>query len=125
MAGGGAGPYGSVIAEHFRRPRNQGALPDATGSAEVVNPLCGDRIRVAVLVAEDKIAEARFVANACAICVASASLLTDRLRGMSRDEAAQLTDEQALGLVGTAVPSARRRCATLPLEALRRALDSK
>jgi nitrogen fixation NifU-like protein len=121
MSGGGAGPYGSVIAEHFRRPRNQGSLPDATASAEVANPLCGDRIRVAVLVDDGKIAEARFVANACAICVAAASLLTEDVRGMARDDAAQLGDERVLALVGT-VPAGRTRCATLPAEALRRAL---
>ena len=118
-----AAPYGSTIAEHFRRPRNYGALPNATASAEGVNPLCGDRVRVAVIVdPAATIAEARFTANACAICVAAASLLTERLRGMSIDEAGRLSDDDALAIVGSGVPSARRRCATLPLEAFRRAL---
>lgn len=121
MASEGAGPYGSVIAEHFRRPRNQGPLPGATASAEVVNPLCGDRIRVAVLVDGGSIVEARFVANACAICIAAASLLTEHVRGMSPNEGARLGDESVLALVG-AVPAGRTRCATLPVEALRRAL---
>lgn len=120
----GAGPYGGVIAEHFRRPRNQGPLPNATASAEAVNPLCGDRIRVAVLVEGGAIAEARFVANACAICVAAASLLTDHVRGMSSNEAARLGDESVLALVG-AVPVGRTRCATLPLESLRRAIGGR
>ena len=123
MASGGAGPYGSVIAEHFRRPRNQGPLPDATGSAEVVNPLCGDRIRVAVLVEGGQIAQARFVANACAICIAAASLLTEHVRGMSPNDGACLGDDSVLALVG-AVPAGRTRCATLPVEALRRALTA-
>jgi nitrogen fixation protein NifU and related proteins len=119
-------PYGSTITEHFRRPRNYGALPNATAAAEGVNPLCGDRVRLAVLV-DDRaiITDARFTANACAICVASASLLTDHLRGMPRAEAAQLTEEAALGLVGNGIPAARRRCATLPLEALQRAIGVK
>ena len=121
MASGGAGPYGSVIAEHFRRPRNQGPLPDATASAEAVNPLCGDRIRVAVLVADGSIVEARFVANACAICIAAASLLTEHVRGMSPNDVGRLGDESVLALIG-AVPAGRTRCATLPIEALRRAL---
>lgn len=124
MASGGAGPYGSVIAEHFRRPRNQGPLPDATASAEVVNPLCGDRIRVAVLVDGGAIVDARFVANACAICVAAASLLTEHVRGMSPNDAERLGDERVLALVG-AVPAGRTRCATLPAEALRRALAGR
>ena len=123
MAVEGAGPYGSVIAEHFRRPRNQGPLPDATASAEMVNPLCGDRIRLAVLVDSDAIVEARFVANACAICIAAASLLTEHVRGMSPNDAVRLGDESVLALVGT-VPAGRTRCATLPIEALRRALSA-
>lgn len=118
-------PYGSTIAEHFRRPRNYGALPNATASAEGVNPLCGDRVRVAVIVdPAATITDARFTANACAICVASASLLTERLHGMSIDDASRLSDKDALALVGSGVPTARRRCATLPLEALQRALGS-
>ena len=121
MASGDAGPYGGVIAEHFRRPRNQGPLPDATASAEVANPLCGDRIRVAILVDGGSIVEARFVANACAICIAAASLLTEHVRGLSPNDAARLGDESVLALVGT-VPAGRTRCATLPAEALRRAL---
>jgi nitrogen fixation NifU-like protein len=117
------GPYGSTIAEHFRRPRNQGALPNASASAEGINPLCGDRVRLSVLVdASGMITEARFVANACAICVAAASLLTERVRQLPRDDAARLSDAEILALVGDGVPAARKRCATLPLEALRRAL---
>jgi nitrogen fixation protein NifU and related proteins len=123
MASEGAGPYGSIIAEHFRRPHNQGPLSDATGSAEVVNPLCGDRIRVAVLVEGGQIAQARFVANACAICIAAASLLTEHVRGMSPNDGARLGDDSMLALVG-AVPAGRTRCATLPVEALRRALTA-
>ena len=123
MARAGTGPYGSVIAEHFRRPRNQGPLPDATASAEAVNPLCGDRIRVAVLVDGGSIVEARFVANACAICIAAASLLTEHVRGMPPNDVARLGDESVLALVG-AVPAGRTRCATLPIEALRRALTA-
>jgi nitrogen fixation protein NifU and related proteins len=121
MASGGAGPYGSVIAEHFRRPRNQGPLPDATASAEAVNPLCGDRIRMAVVIDAGSIVEARFVANACAICIAAASLLTEHVRGMSPNDVAGLGDDSIVALVG-AVPPGRTRCATLPMEALRRAL---
>jgi len=121
MANDGAGPYSGVIAEHFRRPRNQGPLPGASAEAEVVNPLCGDRIRVAVVVEGGSIADARFVANACAICIAAASLLTEHVRGMSPDDAARLGDERVLALIGV-VPAGRTRCATLPAEALRRAL---
>jgi nitrogen fixation NifU-like protein len=120
---GDAGPYGSRIAEHFRRPRNQGPLPNASASAEGVNPLCGDRVRLAFALDPDgTITDARFVANACAICVAAASLLTVRVQGVAADVARQLADDEMLLIIGDGVPAARRKCATLPLEALRRAL---
>jgi nitrogen fixation protein NifU and related proteins len=116
-------PYSAVIIEHFRRPRNYGALLNASAAAEAANPLCGDRIRIALRLDEAaRISDARFTANACAICVAAASLLTDALRGMSHTAAARLDDDQMLALIGGGVPPARRRCATLPLEALRKAM---
>ena len=123
MTGSGL-PYGSAITEHFRRPRNYGALPNATAAAECVNSLCGDRVRVAVLIESDVIADARFTANACAICIAASSLLTEQLRGLTRADAARLDESDMLALVESSVPAARRRCATLPLEALHRALAS-
>ena len=116
-------PYGSVIAEHFRRPRNQGPLPNASTSAEGVNPLCGDRVRFAVALDEKgTITEARFVANACAICVAAASLLTERVQGVASGIAREIADDEMLLILGKGVPTARITCATLPLETLRRAL---
>ena len=120
------GPYGSTIAEHFRRPRNQGTLPAPHASAEGSNPLCGDRVRLAVALdpGHETIAQARFVANACAICVASASLLTERLHGLSLVEAAGIGEMEVLSALGAEIPVARKRCATLPLEALRAALAS-
>jgi nitrogen fixation protein NifU and related proteins len=120
------GPYGSTIAEHFRRPRNQGALPAADASAERNNPLCGDRVRLAIALdtTRETIAQARFIANACAICVASASLLTERLQGLSLVAAEGISAADVLSALAAEIPVARKRCATLPFEALREVLAS-
>lgn len=122
----GPGPYGGTIAEHFRRPRNQGRLPNADASAEGANPLCGDRVRIEIVTSAhaDAIVEAGFTANACAICVASASLLTERLRGMTRADVARLAESDMLAELGAEIAPGRRRCATLPLEAAQRAVAS-
>lgn len=117
----------AVVLEHFRHPRNRGPLVGAEASAEGANPLCGDRVRIELRAEQGgggTIADARFTADACALCVASASLLTERVRGMRLD-AVQGVDERWLfaSLEGEP-PVARRKCATLPLDTLRRAAAS-
>jgi nitrogen fixation NifU-like protein len=115
-------PYGATIMEHFRRPRNQGPLPAADVTREGANPLCGDRIRIELALREGRVIEARFTANACAISVAAASLLTERVRGMSAADVRVIRDEEMVAALGGGIPSARRACAVLPLATMRNAL---
>jgi|ERR687895_2384010 nitrogen fixation NifU-like protein len=119
---GAPAPYGATIMEHFRRPRNQGPLPGAEAAREGANPLCGDRIRIEIATRDGRVAEARFTANACAISVAAASLLTERVRGMPLAEIRAIGDEEILAELGGEIPAARRACAVLPLVTLRSAL---
>lgn len=114
--------YGGHILEHFRRPRNRGTLQSPDAVDEGVNPLCGDRVRIELTLRGDRIEQARFTADACAICIASASLLTERVAGMIASDAVAIADDDAVVQLGTEIPLARRSCAVLPLETLRRAL---
>jgi nitrogen fixation NifU-like protein len=82
--------YQSIILDHNRSPRNFGELAGATGRAEQRNPLCGDEVTVWVRVEGDTVAEARFVGSGCAISKASASLMTQAVKGKTRAEAAEL-----------------------------------
>ena len=84
--------------------------------------MCGDRVRIEVEISESTIRAAAFTANACAICTASASLLTERLTGMPVDRAAEISDTEMHAALGTDVPQARIVCATLPVRTLREAL---
>ena len=115
-------PYGTTVLEHFRCPRNQRALERPTVTHEGYNPLCGDRVRIELEIEDSTIRAAAFTANACAICTASASLLTERVSGASVATASALTDQDALDALGTELPAARLLCAILPLRALRDAL---
>ena len=115
-------PYGSTVLDHFRRPRNQQTLANANASAEGSNPLCGDRVRIELRVESNIVREAAFTANACAICTAAASLLTERVRELSVQNARAFSDADAIRWLDTDVPPARERCATLPLHTLREAL---
>ena len=82
--------YQEVILDHNRRPRNFGTLPAANRQAEGHNPLCGDRVTVYLDVAGGRIRDLAFQGAGCAISTASASLMTEALKGRSVDEARQL-----------------------------------
>ncbi len=115
-------PYGPVILEHFRRPRNQGAVEDADAVGEADNPLCGDRIRIGLWRAQDgRISRARFKGEACAICTAAASLITEMVQDITPQEAAAIGEPHILRALDAPIRPARLRCATLPLDALRAA----
>jgi molybdenum cofactor cytidylyltransferase len=122
MAEGVSQSYTAFVVEHFKRPNNRGRLPNPNAEAEGVNPLCGDRIRIECSVSGARVSSVMFSGDACAICVASASVMTDRVRGMSVPDIMALHDDATIDWIGGEIPVARRRCALLPLETLRRAL---
>lgn len=82
--------YRDVIVDHNRRPRNRGPLPSASHRAEGNNPLCGDQLHVYVDLERDVIRDLRFEGTGCAISTASASLMSEAVKGRSRAEAAAL-----------------------------------
>jgi nitrogen fixation NifU-like protein len=116
--------YLATVVEHYRRPHNQRALGAPTHVHEGVNTICGDRMRIEIEVRGDEVVDVTFAASACAIATASASLLTDRIRGRRLGELALLRDEDVIAALGDGVPAGRHGCATLPLRILRLALAS-
>jgi nitrogen fixation NifU-like protein len=82
--------YQEVILDHNRHPRNFGALAGANRQAEGYNPLCGDKVTVSLEVADDRIRRVAFAGSGCAISTASASLMTEALRGLGVEEAREL-----------------------------------
>lgn len=134
--------YQETILDHTRRPRNFGALPGATRTAKGYNPLCGDRVAVHVALADDRVADVRFEGSGCAISTASASLMTEALKGKSRAEVEALferfhalvtagpgarVDGSGLGKLavmgGVREFPVRVKCATLAWHTLRAALE--
>jgi nitrogen fixation protein NifU and related proteins len=84
--------YRDVILDHNRRPRNFGVLESADARVEGFNPLCGDRLTVQLKMSGDAIADIRFEGQGCAISTASASLMTEAVKGKSRTDALALFD---------------------------------
>ena len=116
-------PYLATVVEHYRRPRNRRALEAPTAVHEGTNMLCGDRVRMEVAVRDGVVVDAAFAASACAIATASASLLTERVRGRAVDDALRTDEESVVIALGAGVPAGRRGCAILPWRVLREALE--
>jgi nitrogen fixation protein NifU and related proteins len=119
-----SGPYTAALLEHFRRPRNFGSLDDPDASFEVLNPLCGDRIRMELAAAGGTITQVRFRGDACAICIAATSLLTEMIQGRPLEVATAVGRDEVLAALQAPIPDGRVRCALLPLEALRGAISA-
>ena len=115
--------YSDVIRQRWRKPRYRGDLPNATAVAEDVNPLCGDRVRLAVRIEDGAVAEARFTGDSCAICTASADVVTELATGRSTADAARLGTEDVLEILRAEVRPTRMRCVTLPISVLGMALS--
>jgi nitrogen fixation NifU-like protein len=97
--------YRDVILDHNRRPRNFGLLEPADASVEGFNPLCGDRLTVRLKMAGEAIEDIRFEGQGCAISTASASLMTEAVKGKSRAEALALFERVHSLLTDDAAPA--------------------
>ena len=114
--------YRDYILEHYRRPHNFGVLEEPTAKYEGANPLCGDRITMMLGIRDGVVADVAFTGRGCAISQASASLLTDEIKGKSVDDVARLTSADVLDLIGIEISPARLKCALLSLDTLEHAL---
>ncbi|EIT87162.1 nitrogen fixation protein [Fictibacillus macauensis ZFHKF-1] len=128
--------YRQVIMDHYKNPRNKGTLADDAVTINMNNPTCGDRIQLHLKVEDGKIAEAKFDGEGCSISLASASMMTQSVKGLSVDDAIKLAhvfyemmlgkeyDEEALdlgdieALQGVSKFPARIKCATLAWKAM-------
>lgn len=131
--------YREVILDHYAHPRNKGKLEDADISVEGANPLCGDELSIFVKLDGGKIADVRFVGRGCSISQASASMMTEQIKGKTLDEAMQLVGrfkammhgepvgEDELGdlmaLQGVRKFPVRIKCATLSWIALEQGVE--
>lgn len=131
--------YREVILDHNKSPRNYGRVDPADAQADGHNPLCGDRLHVSLMLEGDQVREVRFEGQGCAISVASASLMTEAVKGHSRAEIDKLYHSvhalltggtpapadlgKLLALAGVSEFPARVKCATLSWHTLHAALE--
>jgi nitrogen fixation NifU-like protein len=133
--------YRQVILEHYKKPRNRGELPGANVSVLGSNPSCGDSLRVEMILAGDAVEDIRFTGQGCAISQASASMMTELVKGRGSEEALRMVaefkkmmrseqyDEALLEglepLQGVRKFAARVKCATLAWTTLEQGITEK
>lgn len=135
--------YRQVIMDHYKNPRNKGTLADDAITLEMNNPTCGDRIQLHFIIEDDTVVDAKFEGEGCSISLASASMMTQAVKGKQVNEALEMaqyfsqmmlgqepeTDDLELGdiqaLQGVQKFPARIKCATLAWKAMEKAIDKK
>jgi len=114
--------YSLELQDHYKRPRNQGELPDATARVEVTNPVCGDTLDLAVRVEDGRITAARFRTRGCPPAIACSSLLTEMLMGKTLSQVEEITAEQISEALG-GLPPATKHASQLAEDSLDALLD--
>jgi len=113
--------YGPSAISHFSEPRNVGGLDDPDGKGSDTNPSCGDRTTISVRVREGVIEDARFRTFGCVAAIASASALTELVKGRPLAEAREVTPRRLIEALG-GLPARKEACALMAVGALRAAL---
>jgi nitrogen fixation NifU-like protein len=117
-----SGRYNDIVEEHFRHPRNLGAMPDADIVVEAANPICGDHMRLYLRLDGDRVGRATFQTQGCPAAIAASSMTTVLLSGSSRDEARRITNDDVDRALG-GLPGSKRHCSVLAEEVIALALD--
>ncbi len=117
------GHYSEKVMEHFRNPRNVGEIPDASGTGNVGNPVCGDIMRLYIKVDEHEvITDAKFKTFGCGAAIATSSMVTELVKGKTVQEALKVSNRAVAEALG-GLPPIKMHCSVLAEEALRSAIS--
>ena len=112
--------YHERMIDLYEHPLNVGKLENPDFSYEDDNPLCGDVVRIDVCLDEEKrVSEVAWSGDGCVVCLASASLITEEIKGMPLSEVKSFSKERLLALIGVKLNKVRIKCATLALSVLK------
>jgi nitrogen fixation protein NifU and related proteins len=115
--------YKENILDHFRHPRNFGKLEDCTIKNRKFNPACGDTIEISIAIKDNKVKEVKFFGRGCAISMASASMLTEKIKNMSVEELKNVNEGEVLEMIGVPLGVVRMKCGLLSLRTLKEGIE--
>jgi len=114
--------YAYQILDHYKNPRNYGELVNADASSEQANRSCGDNIVMYVKMSGNDVSELKFTGQGCAVSSASASMLTEKLKGKTKDEILNMGIDDVRQILGIEISDRRANCALIGLTAIQTAL---
>lgn len=117
--------YQQQILEHYHDPSNYGVLENSTHRSEGLNPTCGDKIIIDMIVEKNTIKDIKFSGEGCAISQAAASMLTEEIIGKPRETLKNMTKDDILEMLEIELSMNRLKCALLALETAQKALQTK
>ncbi|MBM3139750.1 MAG: iron-sulfur cluster assembly scaffold protein [Chloroflexi bacterium] len=113
--------YSAKLIDYFERPRNAGAMPDAHVDTSVTNPVCGDSMRLFLRIADGLIERASFLSSGCPAAIATSSIATEMITGLTLEQAERLTRDDYTQAVG-GLPASKMHCSVLAAAAVRNAI---
>lgn len=116
--------YQENILDHYHNPRNFGSLPENSNTLSLDNPSCGDSLTLSLTLEKNSIAEIAFAGSGCALSIASASMLTEYVKGKNVQEMTKFSKNDMIALLGIEVGPARIKCALLAWETIQKILHN-
>lgn len=110
--------YQEELMFHYKNPSNRGKLQGQSLETIANNPFCGDEIKMQLKIKNGIVEDVAYDGDACAVAIASSSILTDEIKGKLIEEVKKITKEDLLELIGVKLTTSRVKCAMLPLEAV-------
>ena len=114
--------YSEQVMDHFRNPRNVGAIENADGVGKVGNPVCGDIMELTIKVKDGRIEDAKFRTFGCGAAIATSSMVTELVKGKTIDEALEISNKAVAAALG-GLPPVKMHCSVLAEQALRSAIE--
>lgn len=114
--------YTQKVMDHFANPHNVGEIDNPDGVGDVGSPQCGDTTRITIKVVGDRIADIKFKTFGCAAAIASSSMATEMIKGMTLDEALAVTNKQVVDELG-GLPAAKIHCSVMAADGVRAAIE--
>jgi len=115
--------YNEKVLEHFKNPRNVGEIDNADGIGEHFSDACGDHMCIHIAVADNRVADIKFLTFGCAASIASGSVLTEMVKGKTLEDAMKTTKDDVVNALG-GLPEQKVHCSVLAADALRKAIES-